>query len=526
MNLDGWTLEVDWLGKTWTWSGIRASLTERMELYSDEPTFRSVSVSVIFERLDVAAQYAAGHRLEGAPARLVLDGVTYLRGKCDTPRFGGLHHPVSFTVREVPWDDHGIFPPKHTFYRQIPDLEALDEYFGGMSEFFGGPPPTVEEITQNPKLGPEFAEALAIDLGFVSTRAIGYLYPFVFGAAGTTGDGTTDHHHRIPAYPVVIFDTTLNAEKVLLAGHAVDASTVEIWSRENGSISDRVTFNVQYQEDHGGRSIAVCDLAGDVTILSHGGSYSTERELFATWLTDATPGGAGQVIEAVLAQSTARVDWPRLRGARDWLDRYQLAGVIDEEVTPYEWVADNVLPLLSASVVTGRDGIYLAPYHPDGDPLVTLEDGIDVVLDEEIRISGAPVVNELRINFARSDWTRKHARSVTADSSTNAYSALSRQVYGARGEVITTDIVYDAATADLIAREKVRAQAFASRLLTGTMRRQDWHHLRAGDKVAITSDALSLDGQECTITALTLDGGPLIDVEFAVLEDPIRTGYN
>jgi hypothetical protein len=98
-------------------------------------------------------------------------------------------------------------------------------------------------------------------------------------------------------------------------------------------------------------------------------------------------------------------------------------------------------------------------------------------------------------------------------------------VYGPKAQVITTDIVYDTATADLIAREKVRAQCFAPRLLTGTLRRADWEHLRAGDKVAITSSALSLSAEECTITAITLDGGPLIDVELAILEDPIRTGY-
>ena len=517
MSLDGWTLEVDWLGKTWTWSGIRASLTERMELYSDEPTFRSVSVSVIFERLDVAAQYAAGHRLEGAPARLVLDGVTHLRGKCDTPRFGGLHHPVSFTVREVPWDDTGVFPPKVSFLREVVDEEA-----------------TLAERTELANaFGYTYAEALAIvgeetfaAFTVFTTRAVGYLYPYVFGSVGDCGDGTTDHVHRFPAYPVVIVDNTEDAEIVLLAGHALDAAQVQIWSTHNGLLSDPVAFNVVHREDDSGRTYAACDLGGNTTILDHGGSYSTERDLFATFLVDATPGGAGRVIETVLAHSTARIDWARLRGARDWLDRYQLAGVIDEEVTPYEWVADNVLPLLSASIVTGRDGIYLAPYHPDGDPLVTLTDGVDVVLDEEIRISGAPVVNELRLHFARSDWTRKHARTVLADSTTSAYAALSLQTYGERAEVIDCDIVYDAATADLIAREKVRAQAFASRLLTGTLRRQDWHHLRAGDKVAITSDALSLTAQECTITALTLDGGPLIDIELAVLEDPIRTGYN
>ena len=44
-----------------------------------------------------------------------------------------------------------------------------------------------------------------------------------------------------------------------------------------------------------------------------------------------------------------------------------------------------------------------------------------MVLDEEIRISGAPVVNELRLHYARSDWTRKHARTVLADSTTSAY---------------------------------------------------------------------------------------------------------
>ena len=172
MSLDGWTLEVDWLGKTWTWDGIRATLTERMELYSDEPTFRSVSVSVIFEGVNVATQYAIGHRLEGAPARLILDGVTYLRGTVDTPRFSGLHYLVAFTVREVPWDDTGVFPPKVSFLREVVDEEA-----------------TLAERTEIANaFGYTYAEALAIvgeetfaAFTVFSTRAVGYLYPYVFG---------------------------------------------------------------------------------------------------------------------------------------------------------------------------------------------------------------------------------------------------------------------------------------------------------------------------------------------------------
>ena len=242
MSVDGWTLEVDWLGKTWTWQGITASLTERLELYSDEPAFRSVSVSVIFEGCDVASKYAAGHRLEGSPARLVLDGVTHLRGRVDTPSFGALHVPVSFSVREVPHDDAGIFPPKHTFLRSVVDEDALEAF---LRDFSGRDDYTIEEMESDPKLGPGFAETLAIDLGLMTTKAIGYLYPYVFGAAGTTGDGTTDHHHRIPAYPVAIYDSTAGAEKVIVAGHECDAGTVQIWtSQGNRALSDSVSLSL------------------------------------------------------------------------------------------------------------------------------------------------------------------------------------------------------------------------------------------------------------------------------------------
>lgn len=517
----GWTLQVDWLGRTWEWSEIAATLTERMQAYSDSPTFRSVSVSVIFAGVNVSQQYARGERLEGSTARLLLDGAVHLVGVVDAPIFGGLATPTRFSVREVPSDDSGVFPPRGEYLETSKDVEASLQ--------------AAEEIVQRAisgAIGMQYTGDVQIspdtfDVSVMTTRALGAVYPYVFGTAGDCSDGSAEHTNIFPAVPVQIVDSTQNDEIVLLAGHALDATNVAIWSTHNGTISARVLFATATQQDLQGRTVAVCNLGGNTTILEHGGSYSTERDLWATYETAATAGGAADVLETVLSKSTARIDWKRVRGLRSWLNRYQLAGCIDEQVTPWQWVQSNILPLLSAAVVMGRDGLYLAPYRPYAEPVATLTDGIDISLDPEIRISTETICNQYDLHYARSEWSRRYARTASSHAQNNAYAAISLQVYRQLHAVEqSTDIVYDSATAQLIAQERVRAQCFAPRLCSGTMKRDRWSFLRCGDKVRITSDALALQSVEALIVAISIDGGTLLQLEIAIVEDPIRDTFD
>jgi len=57
------------------------------------------------------------------------------------------------------------------------------------------------------------------------------------------------------------------------------------------------------------------------------------------------------------------------------------------------------------------------------------------------------------------------------------------------------------------------------------MERATWEHLRAGDAIKISSDVLGLQEAEAVIVAITLDGGPLQQMEIAMVEDPIRDSY-
>ena len=175
----------------------------------------------------------------------------------------------------------------------------------------------------------------------------------------------------------------------------------------------------------------------------------------------------------------------------------------------------------------GRDGLYLAPYRPDAAAVAALTDGVDISLDPEVRISTEPVCNQYDLHYARSEWSRRYARVASANSSTSAYAAISQQVYQRVHAVEQeTDIVYDTATADLISQERVRAQCFAPRILTGTMKRDRWDFLRCGDKITISSDALALQAVEALIVAISLDGGALQGVELAIVEDPIRDTFD
>jgi hypothetical protein len=80
--------------------------------------------------------------------------------------------------------------------------------------------------------------------------------------------------------------------------------------------------------------------------------------------------GAGEVMRYVLEYFTdERVDRGRMRAFQDWFDRFKVDAVIHERRNAVDWLTDNVLAFVPGVLVTGPDGVYVAPVRWDATEL-------------------------------------------------------------------------------------------------------------------------------------------------------------
>jgi hypothetical protein len=122
----------------------------------------------------------------------------------------------------------------------------------------------------------------------------------------------------------------------------------------------------------------------------------------------ATMRGAGDVIEWLLGQSGASVDRGRFAAMKPLLNAYKLDFTIDAEVTPWEFLKANIIPLLPISLVSGPAGIYPVVWRYDA----TARDAVGRLdLSSDPYIERASVVTQDREGIVN-EFTIKYAYSV------------------------------------------------------------------------------------------------------------------
>jgi len=245
--------------------------------------------------------------------------------------------------------------------------------------------------------------------------------------------------------------------------------------------------------------------------------------------------GGGDLLTYMLRRSSLRIDEGRLASARSVLNRYKFAGYIDEGVSPYAWLADNLLPLLPVSMRSGPDGLYPIVWDMDA----TAADAVAVlVAGEQVeRVGGITydrtardVVNELRFDFAQRARTQNYKRSRTltpkpetadADTFSNIYAEVSYRRYGLRSGSLQSEIVYRQATADAILAWRLRAYGFVHRLVS-YVGGVDLAWLSPGDVVDLTDSDLSLTNEVALVQATSLGGDGVVALRLLIVEDVAR----
>ncbi len=509
-----WLLSVTYAGRVFRWSSRPVDLTDSVtgevlpfdgglgdvkvedvvELLGAAPAELSIPFSVVFP-VDVALWIQRGHSLAGVSAEVatVIDNgtATYnqrrvvLVGTVVQPTYGADGEPVAFSVEAPPWSDAALIP------------NALQR-----------------------------ANASA------PSSELGKWFPLVFGTPGAFTDATGTAAITSGSPAIITAATGVDADTLLIAGHWVDAANVRIYDKAGAGEN----FAVTNTTNSSGR-VAEVDVTAAATV------DRTSDEWWVGWndgggmlndVQDAPRTGAGEVLEWALRLSTVQIDSTRWANARRYLNRFKLSGYIDEPVSPWEWAADNVLPLLPVSIRTGPEGTYPVIFRYDAtaeDAVEHIVAGAGIVRDGDVVYPQASdeVYNEIRVQYAKRAKTRQPYRLAIigpadpggdADVSQNYYARISATRYGTRSTVIDTDIVYDTATAVQIGQWKARALSLASREVSYSAPFElGW--LEPGDVVTLTDAELHLSEHVVHLTAVQWapDG---VTLTFLIPDDPPR----
>lgn len=488
MSAGVWLLDLD-AGQIWrfgtrevTWDGhaYAAGLDvpdpeDALALHATEPTERSVPLTIwIDQSPDLDPDTSLEAVLLGATGTLRWwsdpdsgDPVTWMVGDLDEPEYGGRSEPITFSLREMPWDDRG----------QLPALRAR------------------VALATWPVFDPDIHWER---------------YPIVIGRPGVDQAGT----------PALLVDAA--ADVVLISDGAVAAATVTLVVNGVGYAGVAVVETT----DGLGRRVSTCDTTAVPLNLVDGDEVWVRWGASAGGILDpADPTralrGAGGVVEYLLRRSTLRVDWGRIRAVRERLDPYLIDGYIQpapgERVQPWGWLSEHVLPLLPVSVRTGPDGLYLAVFEPTtpiGQVRAVMEEGRNCTRISPVTVLGtSDIANDLSLAYAPRASNDKPTEIATLtgsqdtldDDSTAIDSGICRESvrrFGARPWAAKTAVVYDRATAVRVLRHRAALRALPPREVTYVLDVADAEGLEPGDPVSLADAELGWPARVAHVWAI------------------------
>lgn len=263
----------------------------------------------------------------------------WVDGRVDSPVYETEGDPISFSILESPWEDRS----------QIPGI--------------------TEQVT---------GDTWPVQAGYACPEAAsGQFYPYVFGCPGAIfADDTVTVLHGWPVILVEIDETTLDnwsagtplPARVLVAAHAMTASTLNLYNRTTG-LSALVALTVV--EDGLGQRVTVAEVSGTDLQITEGDELWASCQTVSEGGLAAEKGGVarglGDVAAWLLRRSTLRLDlgrWDELTR----LNPFKCDFFINTPVSAWEILNDTLLVEgIPAFWVRGQDGYALAvrPFEAD-----------------------------------------------------------------------------------------------------------------------------------------------------------------
>ena len=360
--------------------------SETFQFLSQTVDRQSVPVTVLWPD-DVAAAVAAGFRLDTAEGELSvwMEGQQYeqrrvlLVGRVMQPSYGARGERVRFSIEAPPWNDGGTWPDLFRFKRAMTPatvpVSASPGFLAVLEDrrTTGRNPPTV---IGNPG-----------NLDKVKRTAV---------VSETVGDNVDLWRDTVPgASTGVAVGRVSSGSKVpglfMLCGHATEAgafgSTSQDIATDNTPLvniyGERGRWRgttIPFHMEIGGRTVTVCPAfeifapglgsmvtksIGDAVLQDRiGFTFLSGHDDFDTFhgLTNTSQTGPLRTVHdllvLVLSSSAYPVDWPRLYAALGRVPTFDVEGYVDERVGVWDFVSQQLLPLLPLSVRVGPRGLY------------------------------------------------------------------------------------------------------------------------------------------------------------------------
>ena len=351
-----WLVSIDYAGRLWRWStepvtvtdgdgralafdgGLAAlDVSEVLAVLADTPDLLSVALELLWPD-DVALLVAQGHDLATATGELAAwsrgtvyeDRAVLIDGRVLLPQYGADGEPVQLSIEEKPYEDRGLYPPQGRIIKKDTTTGA-----------------TIEDQA--------------------------FTFPLIWGDVGQLAklDGVITDVRGAPAV-VTSRNGSDEATELMICGEEIEVTTATIWAELANVVTEGgLNFSMPgwYSEDlpvfytvsHGQRTARVNLTAATTTGFKLAPAYFVSLSGGGT-LNHGSSGpikGLGDLAIWWLARSTLRIDWPRWLAIKNRLNVWDTAGYVDSEVAPWEWLTDNLLPLVPITVHSGgAAGIY------------------------------------------------------------------------------------------------------------------------------------------------------------------------
>lgn len=307
-------------------------------------------------------------------------------------------------------------------------------------------------------------EAGAVDPPSWTLGPKGIVYPTVFG----------DQDLGAGVYTTI--STGRAAGEVVVAAHPCPPGTQVQMIGESGDTL-LATHTVQYD--------------GRVSWVDHPGNAG--RSYLTRWLSpgmlrplsrDQPVVTAGHLLERMLVLAGG-ADLARVAAAVPLLT-LPVAGYYDEQIEPMAWLREHLLPLIPVALLRGPRGLYpvvwrpyLSGYQADHD--LRVERG-EIVRISDVTWDGDAIVNDLMIAYRplfeegepdpyyarRLQYTGEPSIQASADVDVVYWgpASASRATYGARQELIESDILTDPAAAHEVCRWRLKRYGQPSRVVS------------------------------------------------------------
>ena len=475
--------------------------TEESSILGSSVESNSISAAVHFDGIDLVQEWRAGRTLEGCKATFsyILDQqgqissreVVLLVGTVQMPVFGDPREAntfAAFTVESKPFDlDMPIIPAEQTITQRT--FTHHDEQ-----------------------------------------TAAGKMYPIILGAPGNTRSDTGEvlQLYSTPAYNIKRYGLGSPSADVyfLIAGHECIASDVYISDGVNTPLNRTVLKGT----DINGNVYSYIDVTGAAFLYPNNPSAATDAESVSEyWVYWPDAGlrnpygegaltGAGDICRWALSKTGLDIDHGSWSNISAILNTYTFDGYINAAVGAWQWLNDNILPLLPIEIRSGPNGLY---------PVLAQIYAINRVQPRRKILAGSnfkrisaittqtdtsEIYNAVSIHIAKNGISdayngivRIASNAANADSDRSSVeSAQSANRYGISEMILESDYVYNRESADRMAYMLIQSKSFPQ-LELRYRADIEYAYLQLGDVIELTDEDLYFENVICTIVSKNLN---------------------